>query len=104
MTSNTKLNNLSDIYSYFRKSAEPVFFVHPTPYNVLGLGHWVKSFKYITHFDSFDGIHHRVMTPKAPAGRSFTSKEDIVNYLLAHPETHTYIRWIRIPAMFTWAS
>jgi biotin carboxylase len=92
MAGNTKLNNLSDIYSYFRKSTEPVFFVHPTPYNVLGLGHWVRSFKYITHFDSFDGIHHRVMKPRAPADRTFKSKEDIVNYLLSHPETHEYIK------------
>ena len=79
-------------FQLLRQVEEPVFFVHPTPYNVLGLGHWVKSFKYITHFDSFDGIHHRVMTPRAPADREFKSKEDIVNYLLSHPETHEYIK------------
>ena len=50
MTSNTKLNNLSDIYSYFRKSEEPVFFVHPTPYNVLGLGPWALGKTFQIHY------------------------------------------------------
>lgn len=77
MSINTKLSNLSEIYSFFRKSTLPVFFVHPTPYNVLGLGHWVNAFRYISHFDSFDGNHHRVMRPTAPADRTFKSKEDM---------------------------
>ena len=92
MSRNTKLSNLSEIYSFFRKSTLPVFFVHPTPYNVLGLGQWVNAFRYISHFDSFDGNHHRVMRPTAPADRTFKSKEDIVNYLVSHPETHAYIK------------
>jgi carbamoylphosphate synthase large subunit len=92
MPTHVKLNNLSEIYSYFRKWDLPVFFVHPTPYNVLGLGQWVRSFKYISHFDSFDGHHHRVTVPRFPGDRTFTSKEDIVNYLLSHPDTHQLIQ------------
>ncbi|MGI9288588.1 MAG: hypothetical protein ACR2P1_24595 [Pseudomonadales bacterium] len=92
MTKQIKLNNLSEIYSFFRKSTLPVFFVHPTPYNVLGLGQWLRAFKYISHFDSFDGYHHRVTVPKFPEDRVFTSKEDIVNYLLGHPNTHKLIQ------------
>ena len=92
MPTQVKLNNLSEIYSYFRKWDLPVFFVHPTPYNVLGLGQWVRSFKYISHFDSFDGHHHRVTVPRFPGDRTFTSKEDIVNYLLSHPDTHQLIQ------------
>jgi biotin carboxylase len=92
MSNRVKLNNLSEIYSYFRKSTVPVFFVHPTPYNVLGLGQWVRSFRYISHFDSFDGVHHRVTVPKFTGDREFTSKEDIVNYLVGHQETRDLVQ------------
>jgi len=91
MPAPVKLNNLSEIYTFFRRCTLPVFFVHPTPYNVLGLGQWVRSFKYISHFDSFDGTHHRVTVPRFPGNRTFTSKEDIVNYLVSHPDTHRLI-------------
>ncbi|MGD9310907.1 MAG: hypothetical protein PVG51_17320, partial [Desulfosarcina sp.] len=92
MSARAKLHNLSEIYTFFSKSRLPVFFVHPTPYNVLGLGLWVRSFKYISHFDSFDGTHHRVTVPRFPGDRTFSSKEDIVNYLLSHPDTHQLIQ------------
>ena len=72
---------------FFRKNQTPIYFISPTAYNVLGLGQWVQSFKYVTYFDSFDGEHFRVTNPELNDKREFQSMEDMVNYLLSHKET-----------------
>ena len=92
MPKRAKLSNLSDIYSFFRKNTLPIYFVNTTAFNVLGLGEWVRSFRYITYFDSFDGYHHRVLNPKDLDSRTFGSREEIVNYLLAHRSTHEFVQ------------
>ncbi|MGI9288250.1 MAG: biotin carboxylase [Pseudomonadales bacterium] len=92
MAAKKKLTSLTDIYSFFRKNELPVYFVSPTAYNILGLGQWVRTFKYISHFDSFDGYHPRVLNPRALEPRDFESMEEIVNYLLSHKETVDLIR------------
>ena len=83
----TKLSSLSDVYRFFRENKTPIYFISPTAYNVLGLGQWVQSFKYVTYFDSFDGSHFRVTNPKLEGEREFQSMEEMVNYLLSHKET-----------------
>lgn len=89
VTMNTpeKLRGLSDIYRFFRKNTTPIYFVSPTAYNILGLGQWIQGFKYITHFDSFDGGHFRVTNPQQNSEREFSSMEDMLNYLLSHKES-----------------
>ncbi|MEH6576546.1 MAG: biotin carboxylase [Amphritea sp.] len=87
MKNKKKLIGLSDIYRFFRKNQTPIYFISPTAYNVLGLGQWVQSFKYVTYFDSFDGEHFRVTNPELNGEREFQSMEDMVNYLLSHKET-----------------
>ena len=42
-----------------RENTTPIYFVSPTPYNLLGIDEWVGGFRYITYFDSFDGAHAR---------------------------------------------
>jgi len=54
-----KLTSLSDIYKFFRHNQTPIYFLSPTPYNLLGLGRWINKFEYINFFDSFDGTHPR---------------------------------------------
>jgi biotin carboxylase len=81
------LKSLSDIYRFFRKNETPIYFVSPTSYNVLGIGSWAQTFKYITYFDSFDGDHFRIVNPKLYGDREFQSMEDMVNYLLSHKES-----------------
>jgi hypothetical protein len=49
--------------------------------------HWIGNFEYISYFDTFDGFHPRVITPRETAPREFSSMEEIGNYLLANPET-----------------
>lgn len=86
-----KLNGLSEIYSFFRKNKKPIYFVSPTAYNVLGLDQWVRHFSYINYFDSFDGKHPRILTPETIEAPEFTSMEDVVNYLLEHPQSKEQI-------------
>ncbi len=87
MDNTDKLQGLSDIYKFFQKNSTPIYFISPTAYNVLGLSQWVRNFKYITYFDSFDGEHFRMVTPKLEGEREFQSMEEMVNYLLSHKET-----------------
>ena len=75
-----KLTCLSDIYTFFQESETPIYFISTTAFNVLGLDQWIRNFKYVTYFDSFDGYHPRVLNPKDLADdRVFNSKEEIVN-------------------------
>lgn len=82
----TKLNGLSEIYTYFRKNTTPWYFVSPTSFNILGIDQWVHKFEYINYFDSFDGLHPRVVIPREHQPREFQSMEEMVNYLLQHKE------------------
>lgn len=87
-----KLNGLSEIYNFFSNYKKPIYFVSASPLNILGLGQFIPSLKYITYFDCFDGIHHRIFTPKARENTDFTCLEDVVNYLLKHKEVREYMK------------
>ena len=86
-----KLNGLTDIYEFFRTYKKPIYFVSASPLNILGLGQFVPSLRYITYFDCFDGVHHRVFTPRERGNPEFTCLEDVVNYLLVHDETREFM-------------
>ena len=86
-----KLNGLTEIFKFFRTYKKPIYFVSASPLNILGLGQLIPSLRYINYFDCFDGVHHRVFTPRDRGNPEFTSMEDVVNYLLKHPETKTYM-------------
>ena len=88
-----KLTCLSDIYTFFQENDTPIYFINTTAFNVLGLDQWIRNFKYVTYFDSFDGYHPRVLNPKDLADdRVFNSKEEIVNWLLKQRSTHDMIQ------------
>ena len=86
-----KLNGLTDIYKFFRTYKKPIYFVSASPFNILGLGQLVPTLRYINYFDCFDGVHHRVFTPKDRVAPEFTSLEDVVNHLIKHQETADYM-------------
>jgi len=85
------LNGLTEIYKFFRTYKKPIYFVSASPFNILGLGQLVPSLTYVNYFDCFDGVHHRVFTPKDRAAPEFTCLEDVVNYLLEHNETKNFM-------------
>jgi biotin carboxylase len=86
-----KLNGLTEIYKFFRTYKKPIYFVSASPMNILGLGQLVPTLRYINYFDCFDGVHHRVFTPKERGAPEFTSLEDVINYLMSHQETQNYM-------------
>ncbi len=94
MTASTRhaLRNISEIRSFFRTNDEPIYFVGPTAFNLLGIDRWVRHFNYITYYDAWDGTHPRMITPKYGREAEFTSSEDIVNFLLRHPEVQARIK------------
>ncbi len=86
------LNGISEIRTFFRTNEEPVYFVGPTAYNLLGIDRWVRNFNHIAYYDSWDGQHPRVFAPINKPPVEFESAEQINNYLLRDPEVQQYLR------------
>ena len=85
------LRTISEIRSFFRTNARPIFFVGPTAFNLLGIDRWVRNFGYLVYYDSWDGAHPRVFTPKNKPFVEFESSEEINNYLLRDPEVQARV-------------
>ena len=73
-----RLRGVSDLRNFFRTTQRPIYFVSPTAFNLLGLDRWVRSFRYVSYYDSFDGGHPNVFVPAerpraANSSRSRTS-------------------------------
>jgi biotin carboxylase len=86
-----RLNGISEIRAFFRTNSTPVYFFGPTAFNLLGIDRWVRNFRYISYYDSWDGGHPRVFTPRNKPYVRFESGEEINNYLLRDPEVQAYI-------------
>ena len=57
------LKGISEIRTFFRTNEQPIYFVGPTAFNLLGIDRWVRGFEYIVYYDSWDGAHPRVFAP-----------------------------------------
>ncbi|MGH2540347.1 MAG: biotin carboxylase [Actinomycetota bacterium] len=88
----TPLAGIPAIRHYFRTNETPVYFVSATAFNLLGIDRWVRNFRFVNYYDSFDGWHPNVFVPKERAPRAFESIEGICNYLLGHKEVVDYVR------------
>jgi len=80
------LDGISQIRGFFRTNDQPIYFVSPTAFNLLGIDRWVRSFHYVNWFDSFDGTHPRVFVPRDRPAHDFKCMEDVCNALLGHAE------------------
>jgi len=87
-----RLAGISEIRSFFRTNSQPIYFVGPTAFNLLGIDRWVRNFSYIAYYDSWDGHHPRVFVPENRPYVEFESSEQINNYLLRDPEVREYLR------------
>jgi biotin carboxylase len=87
-----KLNGISEIRTFFRTNRQPIYFVGPTAFNLLGIDRWVRNFQYVVYYDSWDGAHPRVFAPENQPYVEFESSEQINNYLLRDPEVQAYLR------------
>ncbi len=92
MTTPARIRGVSALREYFRTNQRPIYFVSPTAFNLLGINRWVRNFRYICHYDSFDGGHPNVFVPADRRAPEFESIEDICNYLLRHPEVRSLVR------------
>ena len=72
-----RLNGISEIRGFFRTNTAPVYFFGPTAFNLLGIDRWVRNFSYVAYFDSWDGGHPRVFSPKHKPYVKFESSEEI---------------------------
>src|SRR4029434_3509459 len=86
-----KLKGISDIRTFFRMNEQPIFFIGPTAFNLLGIDRWVRNFGYIVYYDSWDSGHPRVFTPANKPYVEFESSEEINNYLLRDREVQEFM-------------
>jgi biotin carboxylase len=86
------LKGISEIRTFFRTNQQPIYFIGPTAFNLLGIDRWVRNFGYIVYYDSWDGGHPRVFAPKNQPYVEFESSEQINNYLLCDPEVQQHLR------------
>jgi biotin carboxylase len=85
------LRGIAEIRTFFRTNSQPVVFLSPTAFNLLGIDRWVRSFHYVTYYDSWDGAHPRLFTPQHKPYVEFGSSEEINNYLLRDPEVQAFL-------------
>ncbi|WP_156766130.1 biotin carboxylase [Mycobacterium sp. E342] len=85
------LKGLSDIRAFFHTNKVPLYFISPTPFNLLGVDRWIRNFFYLTYFDSFEGTHSRVFVPRRRDRRDFDSMDEVCSHLLSDPETLEFI-------------
>jgi len=86
------LRGIPEIRNFFRTNTQPVYFVGPTAFNLLGIDRWVRNFEYIAYYDSWDGAHPRVFPPENRPFVEFESSEQINNYLLRDAEVREHLR------------
>jgi hypothetical protein len=86
------LTGIPAIRHFFRTNETPVYFVSATAFNLLGIDRWVRNFRFVNYYDSFDGWHPNVFVPREQTPRAFDSIEEIVNYLLGHKEMGDLVR------------
>ena len=86
------LDGIAEIRTFFRTNSQPIYFVGPTAFNLLGIDRWVRNFQYIAYYDSWDGQHPRVFTPENRPYIEFSSSEQINNYLLRDAEVREHLR------------
>jgi biotin carboxylase len=85
------LNGIPEIRTFFRTNQQPIYFVGPTAFNLLGIDRWVRNFQYVVYYDSWDGAHPRVFAPQNRPYVEFESSEQINNYLLRDPEVQEHL-------------
>ena len=97
------LAGIPAIRNYFRTNQTPIYFVSATAFNLLGIDRWVRNFQYVVYYDSWDGAHPRLFTPKNKPYVEFESSEQINNYLLRDAEVlHVDESGLRVRGTLHW--
>ena len=64
------LRGIAEIRSFFRTDERPIYFISATTFNLLGIDRWVRNFKFLNYYDSFEGFHPNVFVPTERARAS----------------------------------
>ena len=91
-TTKPALRGIPEIRAFFRTNPTPIYFISPTPFNLLGIDRWLRNFFNVNYFDSFEGNHPRVFVPQGRPYREFESMEEICTYLLRHKEVRDRVK------------
>lgn len=83
-----------DVKHYFQCNERPIYFISTTSINLEGIDQWVRHFKYITYFDTFDGKHPNIILPKTRAPYPLHNQTKIANYLLQQKDIVEKIRHV----------
>ena len=87
------LRGISEIRAYFRTNPTPVYFVSPTPFNLLGIDRWLRNFFLTSPTTTRSRAPIRgVFAPQDRPHTEFESMEEICTYLLRDPEVLQRIR------------
>ena len=75
MITTKPLTGIPEIRNFFRTNETPIYFVSATAFNLLGIDRWVRNFRFVNYYDSFDGTHPNIFVPKEQTPRGFESKQ-----------------------------
>jgi biotin carboxylase len=98
LRSSSHLNGIAEIRAFFRTCSQPVYYIGPACFHLLGMDRWVPNFQYIAYYDPWDGRNPRVFAPKTRRHTEFGAAwpgldaEQISNHLLRDPEVHERLR------------
>jgi hypothetical protein len=70
------LTGIPAIRRFFRTNETPIYFVSATGFNLLGIDRWVRNFRFLNYYDSFDGAPERVRAPRAHAANLRVDRGD----------------------------
>src|SRR5262249_61930003 len=86
------LRGLADVRRFLRANETPIWFVSPTPFELLGIDHWVRRFRYVSAVDPFSGRHPHVFAPDLEPEPALESTGDVCSRLLSHPDVVARLR------------
>src|SRR5262245_36966192 len=80
-----------DLGRVFRRNRTPIYFINPSPFNLLGAEEWIGNLTFVTTTDSYDGRHPHTFVAgrNRPAGLNLVAT---TNYLLQQPEVADFFR------------
>ena len=80
------LNGIAEIRTFFRTNEQPIYFVGPTAFNLLGIDRWVAQLPVHRLLRLLGRPASPVFTPENCPYVEFESSEQINNYLLRDPD------------------
>ena len=72
--------------SYFKKLDEKFYFISPTNFNLIDMHNWIPGWLNINYINCFDNKSKQTLLPEEDLNRTFSSVEEINEYLISHPE------------------